>query len=56
MKVKAGQVLRCAPFQHIKVDKTQDSAISIKYKIVCFLPLGCVQIVIAGSPGLVALL
>ena len=41
MKVKTRQVLRCAPFHQTK---TWDSAISIKYYIVCLLPLGCVQI------------
>ena len=65
MKVRAGQVLRCAPFHHIKrwlgirqcnLHKIQDFFLTIKYKILCFLPLSCVQIVPVGSLGSVALL
>ena len=45
------------PLSSYNVDnKWTVRAISIKYKILCIFPLGCVQIVPAGCPGLVALL
>ena len=42
-KATAVQLLKCLPFLHIKSWEKSDSAISIKHKICCILPLSCVQ-------------
>lgn len=50
-KLKAEQVMRCAPFFISKVDNKPENAISMTYTIVCILPLGRLQITPAGTPG-----